>query len=134
MPGVKWIVQPSQMFEMVTIAGQQNAEAVALSIARAYAPEIQQWLQANAPWSDRTGEARRGLTTEIEYVVGQVVRIWLNHGVWYGVYLEFAHAGRYQLLSPALDYFIPKIMADLQAELRLGALSAAVGRDVNASR
>ena len=36
------------------------------SVLEDYADEIETYAQANAPWSDRTGEAREGLTTSVE--------------------------------------------------------------------
>ena len=89
-----------------------------VTLARRYAPEIEQWLKDNAPWTDRTSNARQTLMSEVEEIANSAVIIILAHGMEYGVFLELAHGGRYSVIMPALDYFIPRIWADVLELLR----------------
>lgn len=123
MAGIRWETPPAQMFAQVGAMGAANAETIAVRVAERNADEIRAWMRENAPWTDRTGEARAGLDTEVIHVIARAVFIVLYHRVSYGIYLEFARAARYRILAPALDYFVPRIIAQLQAELG-GAPSA----------
>jgi hypothetical protein len=42
------------------------------------------------------------------------VLIAFGHGVDYGIFLELANAGRFAIVNPALDFFAPKIWADVR--------------------
>ncbi len=67
--------------------------------------------QKNRPWTDRTAHARqriKGYCVRTE----NGVRIYLAHGVSYGVYLEFAHEKRYAIIYPTLRRKGPEIIAD----------------------
>ena len=76
----------------------------------------QGWMRVNRTWSDITGNARRGLRGEI-VEEGDGWTMYFVHGVEYGVFLELANAGRYAIVMPALDRFLPRIWADVKAGL-----------------
>jgi hypothetical protein len=84
------------------------------AIADRWAPEIQNWMKENAPWTDRTGNARQGLYTEVQDVANVMVSIILSHGVDYGLFLEVSNQGRYAIINPAIDHFGPKVWADVK--------------------
>lgn len=66
------------------------------------------YMKANAPWSDRTGNARNGLHADVE--VGQdKFTLYLSHGVEYGVFLELAHGGNWAIVRPTADVYAPKL-------------------------
>ena len=112
-----WIMAPSTVFET---AGQEYARRVhqaTFLLAQRYAPEIENWMKQNAPWTDRTGNARAALWAEAFDFVDTVV-IAFGHGVDYGTFLELANAGNYAVITPALDNFTPKIWNDVQEMLR----------------
>lgn len=79
-------------------------------------PEIENWMKANAPWTDRTGNARQTLHVDVEAAVDRIAMV-LAHGMFYGIYLETKNAGRYAIVTPAVDYWAPIIMADVRAVL-----------------
>lgn len=79
-------------------------------------PEIENWMKANAPWTDRTGNARQTLHVDVEATVGAIA-LYLAHGMHYGIYLETKHAGRYAIVTPAVEHWTPIIMADVRAVL-----------------
>lgn len=74
------------------------------------APEILDYAQFNAPWSDRTGAARAGLDVEVYEEFGFVV-LDLFHSVDYGLWLEVIQNGRFATIMPTLEIFAPEVMA-----------------------
>ena len=88
----------------------------------AEAPKVQEYMKRNAPWQDRTGDARAGLTAVYvgdRFVERSVIR--LSHGVPYGIFLETRNAGRYAIIVPTLVDEGNRIMEDMGGLLeRLG--------------
>lgn len=112
-----WQRRPTEAFPALTEAYAQAIHAAIVQLAERYAVEIEAWMKDNAPWSDQTGNARQTLYAEaIDFT--DVVVILMSHGVDYGTFLELAHGGNYAIITPALDYFIPRIWRDVQALLR----------------
>lgn len=114
----EWEIEPATAFGQLTQAYAQAIRRGVRVIADRRAPEIEAWMKANAPWTDRTGAARQTLHTEVEQLAQDMVQITLDHGVEYGVYLELAHAGVWGIIGPAIDVWGPVIWADVQAMLR----------------
>lgn len=73
------------------------------------AEEVQQYAQTNAPWSDRTGEARAGLTAE-SHADNNILTIILYHTVEYGIWLEVRNSGEYAIIIPTLEQMGPVVM------------------------
>lgn len=71
--------------------------------------EIVSYAQENAPWADRTGEAREGLEAEVE-IEGTEVVLSLYHTVDYGLWLETIQNGRFAIIMPTLEHFSSKVM------------------------
>lgn len=71
----------------------------------------------NAPWQDRTGNARSGLfaTTEVDENRALVI-LYLSHGVSieYGKYLELAHQGRYAIIMRTIEQHADDALKDLK--------------------
>lgn len=108
-----WQVEPEDAFvELVQRYDEAIHEGV-LQIANLYAPEVASWMKQNASWQDRTGNARQSLDSEVIELTEAIV-LAFGHGVDYGRFLENANAGRYAIVGPALDYFAPRIWADVQ--------------------
>jgi hypothetical protein len=70
-------------------------------------------MKQNAVWTDRTSNARQTLWAEA-FDFSDVVVLAFGHGVSYGTFLELANQGRYAIITPAIDYFAPKIWQDAQ--------------------
>ncbi len=115
--GITWQKRPSEAFPELATAYVSAIHAGVVAIMQAYAPEVENWMRDNAPWTDRTGNARQGLYTALEELVNETVTLILSHGVTYGKYLELCNAGRYAIIAPALDVFAPRIWADVQRML-----------------
>lgn len=120
--GFKWDVTPelafSQLFERYTntifLSGRR--------VAARRAEEAEQWMKENAPWEDRTGAARAGLHVDVLESPGVLAELVFAHseGVPYAVWLEIAHGGRFAIIAPAIDYWGPRFMQDVQRIVNLG--------------
>ena len=115
--GFIWHHSPSEVFPDGLDDYTHAIRWAVVEIAQRRAPEIEAWMKANAPWTDRTGNARQTLHTEVQMVVDTVV-ITLAHGMSYGRFLELAHGGQYAVIGPALDEFAPKLWDDIKQLLR----------------
>lgn len=79
------------------------------------------WMKENAPWTDRTGNARSGLSAETEHVPMVRHTIHLFHRVPYGIWLEVRWAGRYAVIIPALvDQSVKMMVTMTKLMSRLG--------------
>lgn len=76
----------------------------------------------NAPWVDRTGDARKRLKGTYEKLNKGFI-ITLSQGVKYGVYLELAMEKKYAILQPTIDKEGPKVIKGLD-----GLMDRLVGR------
>lgn len=77
------------------------------------ADDMIDYARPNAPWTDRTGDARKELRAGVERE-GTQVTVFLEHGVPYGIYLENRFNGRFAIIRPTMEAFkrlAPKIMA-----------------------
>lgn len=117
MPGFTWQVPPEDAFPEVARAYVLAVERMVWAVVQRWAPEVANYMKDNAPWTDRTGNARQGLYTDPERAVGQLVRLWVSHGVDYGIYLELSNAGAYAIINPALDVFAHRIWQDIVRRL-----------------
>ena len=112
--GFQWKVPPEQAFPQMYDAYAGNILRTVYSAAQATAPEAENWMKDNAPWTDRTGNARQ--TWSGEAFLG-LWRVWivLAHGMGYGIYLEKKNAGRFAIVAPAVDVFYTRLMQKIRA-------------------
>ena len=82
------------------------------------APRLQAYAQANAPWHDISGMARRGLKGG-SYVKGDKIMIYIAHQVDYGVYLELAMDKKYEILDPTIDALKAEVFAEYSRIMRM---------------
>lgn len=82
--------------------------------AEDFVPEVEQYAKQNAPWEDRTGDARAGLTAEVTVEAEEVV-LSLEHGAEYGLYLETIQSGRFAIIMPTLEVFAPRLFFEVGA-------------------
>jgi hypothetical protein len=123
----QWETTPDKAWGALAATYRAAIENAIKAIADRYAPEIEEYMKINAPWVDRTSNARQGLHTEVEQAVGEFVTLWLKHRMTYGWYLEginpatmeeMRNAGRWAIINPALDVYAPRIWATIQETLR----------------
>lgn len=82
-------------------------------VVEQYADQVQEYAQQHAPWDDRTGDARSGLTAEAGRS-GFKHTITLYHTADYGLYLEVRWSGRYAIIIPTIEVMGPRLMLELQ--------------------
>jgi hypothetical protein len=97
-------------------AVERKCEAFAKLTLSHYAQKMEQYAKENAPWEDRTGDARRGLRGEAFYHPGVDMGVVLAHTVEYGQYLETANNSKDAILKPTVDHFMPDVKTDLARE------------------
>lgn len=120
--GFKWVVAPNQTIPQMAEAYAQAIFSATAQVAEAKAREMEVWAKANAPWQDRTGAARNGLSARVEGSRDNTTIV-LSHGVDYGLWLEISNGGRYAIIAQAVDVFGASLMDDLQRMVAGGGLS-----------
>ncbi len=95
---------------------KRNVDQEIFETVEDFARECEAYMKANAPWQDRTGDARAGLSGT-PYSRGDVHGVELAHGVSYGVYLEFKYGGRDAIVIPTLEEKGPELMQNLKGLL-----------------
>jgi hypothetical protein len=70
------------------------------------------WMKLNAPWTDDTGAARASLIA-IAANRGSTHTITVAHGVSYGIWLEVANSGRFQILAPAMRAIAANVLRSM---------------------
>lgn len=79
-----------------------KVKAGVLKVMQEEGKKLEDYMKLNRPWTDRTGNARDGLRADVNYYGGDYVSIVLSHGVYYGVYLEYAMEKRFAIINPTL--------------------------------
>ena len=115
--GYFWVQTPTEAFGQLYYAYTDAILRGIMAIANRRAPEIENWMKENAPWTDRTGNARQTLFTEVQQVTDKMVHIIVSHGVHYGLFLEVKNAGKYAIVNPAIDHWGPIIWGDVRQML-----------------
>lgn len=115
--GFVWDVSPEDAMAALFDDYVRRVYAAIYALAQRRSPEIENWLKQNAPWTDRTGNARQTLHTIVSGN-GSVIVITLSHGMTYGWHLETGHTGRFAILGPGVDYWSQQIMSDIRSLLQ----------------
>lgn len=111
---IEWTEKPNGLVanirgysDLVTV----NTERVANSIAA----DGKKYMQNNAPWTDRTGRARRYLRGYVtKNKTKTIINFQHSDTVPYGVYLEFENGGRYAIITPTTRIYAEETMKRLR--------------------
>jgi hypothetical protein len=76
--------------------------------------KVEEYAKSNAPWEDRTGDARDGLIADLSEEDGVIV-LELAHSVEYGIYLETIEDGAFAIIMPTLEALGPEILHEAGA-------------------
>jgi hypothetical protein len=71
--------------------------------------EAEKESKMKAPWTDRTGNARRSIYGSQGELEGNKIKGYHGIGVYYGVYLELCHGGKYRVIEPTMEYEITRL-------------------------
>ena len=86
------------------------------------AANMEAWAKNNAPWTDKTGDARDFIKQTVKWTNADILMVSLSHNVNYGIYLELCNEGKYAILEKAMAEFGPKFMEGWQGVFnKLGA-------------
>lgn len=104
-------------FKGTLLAGMANFEfktgdGVADAMQK-FAGQLVDYMRNNAPWQDRTGDARSGLVAEVTANENDM-SISLQHTVEYGIWLEIRWGGLYAIIIPTVENMGPKIYKEMQ--------------------
>ena len=81
------------------------------------AKKMETHAKSNKPWVDRTGRAKQSLNSSWKWV-GDVARVELSHGVYYGIYLELCNEKKYAIIKPTIDIISPQAIRGLNKILK----------------
>lgn len=118
--GVRWLQPPRVLADALGRYADRVPLAVE-TVAQRMALLMQNDARQHAPWTDRTGAARRGLFGATERdMARRLVTVYLSHGpdVSYGRWLELANQGKHSIVMQTLLKHLPQIKADLDAIFR----------------
>ena len=90
----------------------EKAMQVGVLVAADLAEELASIMKADAPWTDRTGNARQGLSGDAERV-GTSIVLTLFHVMDYGIWLEVAHAGNYAVIMPTIQANAARVIEEI---------------------
>jgi len=91
----------------------KKVEAAAKAVMELLAQDLKNYMQENARWEDRTGDARAALDALVD-VTSDAIVLYLTHGVDYGIWLELANSGRYAIIADTMIANYDKIQRALE--------------------
>ena len=114
--GIRWTVPPSELAVAIERYGDRVLTAVA-AVAQYVATQMQNQAQTDAPWTDRTGNARTGIfgTSEADFGA-RVVTIYLSHSatLTYPLFLEIGNSGKYAVIMRTMESHYEPLMQMLR--------------------
>ena len=132
--GIVWRKSPSSLNPAIAAYGNKVKAAV-VAVAQFIGARMENYAKANAPWTDRTANARQGLFYAVDSEAGgevsgsanlsgqeseaisvgkDIVALYLSHSMTYGKWLELAHAGRYKIIMPTMEAHYNELMQMLK--------------------
>jgi len=110
---IVWNVSLYDLAERVKQYGEKLIKALH-ELGDYFAGVLEGYAKENAPWTDRTGHARQGLTGVAQKAAAGVVII-LYHKAIYGIWLEVANAGTYGIILQTMEANHGAVMAACRA-------------------
>lgn len=117
----------SNPVEKVTLDMSKHVEGVTRRIVREElqraTPQAESHMKQNAPWQDRTGNARQSLHAEFEDFdrspSQSLASMVLSYGaaITYAPYLEYGWQGRYSIIQPTLAAYTTLIMDRIRSKV-----------------
>jgi len=83
-----------------------------------YEAVAETYARTNAPWTDRTGNARAGLFAQHDSEEMVVHRLTIYGSMHYTYWLEVRNSGRYAIIGPTMVHIAPKLAADIAGAIR----------------
>jgi hypothetical protein len=112
--GISW--EDRKLLDQLKTFNARMDRFITASIAY-HASQASAYAKRNAPWTDRSSNARNGLFARAERD-RPTYRIIIGHSVPYGVWLEVRWSGRYQIIRPTVDHEGAELMRTVSAAYR----------------
>jgi hypothetical protein len=131
--GFVWVKPPSDLGKAVQDYADK-VEAALYAIASKWGQDAQDAARQQAPWEDRSGNARSGIffaveglglgtmigevsaeakalmkDVKVESAEGRGVIVVVSHTVFYGKYLETARGGKHAIIMSTIEANLPKL-------------------------
>jgi hypothetical protein len=78
-----------------------------------WAVELENYAKRNRPWQDQTHAAKLGLHAWVDVML-DMIRIYLSHGVDYGMDLELKWSGKYAIIWPTIEAHLDDIRQSIE--------------------
>lgn len=79
--------------------------------------QAETFARTNAPWTDRTGNARNGLFATHDKIPMVEHRLVVYHTMPYGLWLEIRWSGRYAIIGPTMLEISPQLAVVVAASV-----------------
>ena len=116
--GIQWSLSPGDLARNLETVYLLKAREAVRRLLLHFAGVTEAYAKQHAPWTDRTSNARQSLFAVVDDLAGDVLALYLSHGMKYGKWLELANQGRYAIIMPTLEAHYPDIAAAMQELLR----------------
>jgi hypothetical protein len=100
--GITWKPGPSYLADQLEKVYHSRVIAAVASLVVFFSAKVEAYAKANAPWTDRTGNARQSLFAVTD-LAEDTITLYLSHGMDYGKWLELCNQGKYAIILPALQ-------------------------------
>lgn len=110
---ITWSIDPRELGKRIEREYADELVRRVKKLMRDAAPEAESYMKTTAPWTDRTGEARKLLMAET-VADGEEIALYLIHGAAHGIFLELRHGGRYAVIVPTTFEFAARIRSRLK--------------------
>jgi hypothetical protein len=111
-----WTIPPDKLAGNIGDYAERLLLAV-FDLAQLFAAKIESYAKLHAVWTDRTSNARQGLTARA-FKEATAVTLLLFHTVEYGIWLEVANAGRYAIILRSLEAHYSVYMSAIERLIR----------------
>jgi hypothetical protein len=115
----RWKTDLSVIAENVAEKKRSIVSAL-LRLGRVLLAQMLDYAKIHAPWTDRTSNARQGLSGAFA-PLGTAVAFVLYYTVEYGIWLEVKNGARFGILLRTIREYVPRILAMLRALFAGGA-------------
>src|SRR5690349_22079837 len=111
-----WTIPPSALQRNIGDYAERLLSAV-FDLATYFSARIEAYAKQHAPWTDRTGNARQGLTAR-SFRTATAVTIVLFSAMSYGIWLEVKNSGRFAIILPTLEAHYSQYMRAVEGLMR----------------
>ncbi len=105
---------PSQVFGAGVERFVKMLDNGIILVFELYAPQIEGDMKEDAPWDDRTGNARQTLKCFWYQVEDGVLALVAKQQMDYGVWLELKNGGRFAIVLPTLEQYYGQVWNDIR--------------------